>query len=79
MGQPTEAQEQFFDETVDRLQSLKILAEAALKCLEDGEFQTAVDHMDEGCCLVSGSVWEDIMSDVEKIRDISDEIERSDG
>lgn len=76
-GQPTEAQEEFFDATLDKLQALKLLAEAALTCLEDGEFEAAVSHMDEGCCLVSGSVWETVMHDVEKIRDISDEIERS--
>lgn len=73
--EPTEEQEKFFDETMNKLAALKALAEATETMLGDGEFGHAVSMMDEGCCLVNGSVWESVMADVEKIRDLSDELE----
>lgn len=74
--EPTEEEEKFFDETMNKLAALKALAEATETMLGDGEFDHAVSMMDEGCCLVSGdNVWESVMADVEKIRDLSDKIE----
>jgi len=76
-GQPTEEQELFFDETLNKLSAFKALAESAEVALGEGDFDAAVSMMDEGCCLVSGrGVWESVTRDVIKIRDISDEIEK---
>ena len=75
-GQPTEEQELFFDQTMDKLSALKALAEMAETALGEGDFDAAVSMMDEGCCLVSGiGVWESVTRDVIKIKEVSDEIE----
>lgn len=77
-GEPTEEQERFFDETLNKLAALKALAEATEIMLGEGDFDAAVSMMDEGCCLVSGAgVWETVMRDVIKLKEISDEIEES--
>ena len=62
----------FFDATLDKLEAFRTLADAAIRCLHDGEFQTAVAMMDEGCCLTDDSVWESTMRDVETLRDIAE-------
>lgn len=74
MREPNDTQDEFFDATMDKLAALSALAKAAEEMLGDGQFDHAVSMMDEGCCLTDDSVWESVMSDVEKIRDIANQL-----
>jgi hypothetical protein len=66
----TEKHEQFFDDTIDKLEDLVRCADAARQALIDGEFDTAVSAFDEGSCLAdSGNVWGAVLGQIETIRD----------
>ena len=76
MSEPTEKENDLFDSTIQHLQALNILTGVTVRCLEEGEFRSAVNMMDEGCLLVEGSVWETVMGAVEEIRDISNRLSK---
>ena len=74
-GQPTEAQEKFFDSTVAMLEMVAATATAAATALGEGDFDHAVFQMKFGAGISDDEVWETLTRSVTKLRDISDEIE----
>ena len=53
------------DEIIEKLGELEILAAAAKRAVTEGEFQEAVDHVDEGCSFdLSGGVWENLIGEI---------------
>ena len=76
-GQPTEAQEQFYDMTIEGLEAIARHAEAAVTALTEGEFESAIAIMTQGSFLSpdEGTVWETLLRWVRKCKEISDQLE----
>lgn len=81
-GQPTEAQELFFDLTVDRLWTIQGAATEAITALENGDFDAAVQFIGNtlgvGLVKEGSTVWETLYENVKQIRDISNKLESED-
>lgn len=75
-GQPTEAQEMYFDSTVAMLEMVAATATAAAVALGEGDFDAAVFQMKFGAGIGENGVWETLTRSVTKVRDIADQIEK---
>lgn len=68
-NEPTEDDDKFFDEVIEELQRYETLAKLAREALNEGDFQRAIDNLDEGSEF-DGDAWQGLIDKVDRLKDI---------